>query len=126
MRGKSRTICVGQAVFRENSNQNFGFDDNKIESYPTYNTPLGEGIPWKSLGLGVQDQVNIEFSDQLILSDLTYVATGVEIIGSTTPQDYNETITIIGNSLTENAKIEEDIDGVTIGGLMVKSYLQNQ
>jgi hypothetical protein len=121
LQGKSRTICVGQAVFRENLNQNFGFDDNKIESYPTYNTPLGDGVPWKSLGIGAQDQVNVEFSDQLFLGDLSYVATGVEIIGSTTPQNYSETITIKGNSLTENAKIEvKDIDGNTIGGLMIK------
>lgn len=121
LKAKSTNICVGQAVFRENSNQKFGFDDNKIESYPTYNTPLGNAVPWKSLGVGVQDQVNVEFSDQLILNDLSYVATGVEIIGSTIPQSYNETITLKGNSLTQNAKIEvKDIDGNTIGGLMVK------
>lgn len=119
--GLRRTLCSGQAVFREYEDQLFGFDENKIVSYPTYNTPLGNGIPWKSLGIGVQDQVNVEFSDQLVLSDLTYVATGIEIIGSTIPQNYTETITIKGNSLTENAKIEvKDIGGEVIGGLMIK------
>ena len=112
---RSSTICTGQVVFRENPNQNFGFDDNKIESYPTYYTSLGKGVPWKSLGLGVQDQVNVEITEQLILSDLSYIATGVEIIGSTTPQNYYETITIKGKSLTENAKIEvKDINGYKI------------
>lgn len=117
----NRTMCTGQALFLENSSQLFGFDDNKIKAYPTYKTDLGDGFPWKSLGIGVSDQVNVEFSEQLVLSDLIYIATGVEILGSNIPQNHNETITIIGNSYSENAKIEvKDIGGNTIGGLMIK------
>ncbi|HAQ38801.1 MAG TPA: hypothetical protein DCX89_00020 [Saprospirales bacterium] len=115
------TECAGQAVFREFPDQKFGFDDNKIKPYPTYHTPLGKGIPWKSLGVGVEDQVNIEISDQLVLVDLEYVATGVVIIGNNNPRDYAETITIRGDVKTQDAKIEvRHKDGSVIGGLMIK------
>jgi hypothetical protein len=119
---RTSNICnAGQAIFKEHQYQKFGFDNNKIKAYPTYVTPIGKGVPWKSLGVGVEDQVDVEFSDQLVLSDLTYVATGIEIIGSTTPQGYTETITLKGNALTGNAKIEvKDNEGNVIGGLMVK------
>jgi hypothetical protein len=44
------SICVDTVLFIENASQKFGFDENKISWYPTYETPLGAGVPWKSLG----------------------------------------------------------------------------
>ncbi len=118
--GHNKNLCKPQALFVEYSNQKFGFDDNKIKSYPTYSTPLGDGIPWKSLGVGVEDQVTIKFSSGAILQDITYQATGVEILSGNTPQGYEETITIKSSSVTNDAKIKVlDIDGNVIGGLMV-------
>lgn len=118
---RSNPVCSGQAVFREDPDQKFGFDDNQIKGYPTYTTVLGDGIPWKSLGIGEEDKVIVEFSNQLILSDLQYRATGVQIVSGNIPQNFQETITIVGNSLTQNATIEVlDIAGNVLGGLMIK------
>jgi len=120
-RKNGRSLCTGQAVFSEYPDQLFGFDDNKIEAYPTYKTELGDGIPWKSLGVGVEDQVFVNFSQQLDLKNLTYVATGVEIIGNLEPQNYTELIKIKGISSTQYAKIEvKDMTGTVIGGLNIK------
>ena len=120
-RKNGRTLCIGQALFREYPEQLFGFDDNKIKAYPTYKTEIGDGIPWKSLGVGIEDQVFVDFSPQLDLKNLTYVATGVEIIGNLEPQNYTDLIKIKGTSSTQYAKIEvKDNTGAVIGGLNIK------
>lgn len=116
----AKNLCTNQAIFREYPNQKFGFDDNLIKTYPTYHTPLGDGVPWKTLGVGEEDQVNVEFSPGCTLQDLQYRATGVQILSGDVPQNYQETITLLGSSITENAKIEIiSADGQVIGGLMV-------
>lgn len=119
---EKKEACIGQAVFRENIDQIFGFDDNKIKAYPTYQTIAGEGVPWKSLGIGVEDVVDVEFSDGVILSEVSYHGTGVIITaGVPNPDNERETIRIIGNSLTSDGRVDvKDGDGNILGSLMIK------
>ncbi len=117
---RSGPTCQGQAIFREHPEQKFGFDENAYKLYPTYKTPLGEGISWKSLGVGETDMVIVEFSEGIDISSIQYRTTGVQILSRSPLGENREIIAILGNNLADNASIEVLIaDGSAIRGLMV-------
>jgi hypothetical protein len=64
-------LVVFETFFKENGNQKYGFDPNKIPQYNSYHTPYGDGIPYKSFVSNGTDNFILETNPPEVAKYLT-------------------------------------------------------